>query len=106
MNDNSNSSGPNELLDQNRLYPVTAGAHDKLIEGWPSDVRRPRNLDWVVVPISSAVLGDYADGGYQIVEVPHTPMAAIVEEGVVVRFVPLTDVPQLIEWFERMDYPN
>ena len=68
-------------------YPMTVHAFCRLGERWPDTILRPHDLDSIHVPLSARTIGYDPRTSAAYLEVPGTPMVAVVEQGIVRTFL-------------------
>jgi len=92
MNERRRNAG-----DTDAAFLITQHARQQLARRWPQTVLCPAQFDWIEVPRDAQLVGYDSSTSAQIVEVPDTPMAAVVAGGKVVTFLPLADARARIE---------
>jgi hypothetical protein len=87
------------------LY-ITLHARRKLQERWPDTVLRPRNLDGIVVPGDSLMLGYDPSRSARYLLVSDTPMVAVVVADTVTTFLTVEQAKANLYlrgyWFEEI----
>lgn len=68
-------------------FPMTVHAFCRLRERWPETVLVPADLDNFVVPLNSPLIGYDQRTSARFLEVPGTPMIALVVQGIVRTFL-------------------
>jgi hypothetical protein len=69
-------------------FPITFHALKRLWERWPETVLTPGNLSMtIMVPLNAQLLGYDPRTSARYLEVPGTPMVALVEQDIVTTFL-------------------
>jgi len=74
----------NDLVRKGEFYRFSQHAREQLRDRWPDTVLKPTTFDQYCVPRSAKIIAYDSTSGSLVVEVPNTPMAAVIHDGEVV----------------------